>query len=126
MEDLLKQEAIELEDLLKQKAELEAKIQATGEAGVEKILRAIENQRWYFFQNKPKIIFDRSTGLIWADLKYFPYGRGNGYSGDKAKSVIRDSQNWGGYNGWKIPTAAEFWQMIEDKTFPYHSQRNSS
>ncbi len=90
------------------------------------ILRAIKHQRWYFFQNKPKIIFDRDTGLIWADLKYFHYGEGSGYSEDEAKSVLRDSQNWGGYNGWKIPTAAEFWQMIEDKTFPYHYQSNSN
>lgn len=46
-------------------------------SGIEKILEAIKNQRWYFFKNKPKVLMDRDTALLWADLKYFPYGRDN-------------------------------------------------
>ena len=39
--------------------------------GKERILEAIKNQRWYFFKNKTKILMDRDTGLLWANLSYF-------------------------------------------------------
>ena len=48
--------------------------------GVEKILEAIKNQRWYFIKNKPKILFDKNTGLIWANLYNFSYLRNDGES----------------------------------------------
>lgn len=51
---------------------------------VEKILEAIKNQRWYFIKNKPKILFDKNTGLIWANLNTFNYANkdGEGYQFD--------------------------------------------
>ena len=86
------------------------------------ILLAIKNQRWYFFENNDKIIFDKDTGLIWTNLEFFPYKKeGSSYSGNEAKKLIItiNNQNWGGYNNWKIPSNGEFWRMIEDKTFPF-------
>lgn len=47
-------------------------IEAPGN-GVEKILEAIKNQRWYFFKNKQKVFMDRNTGILWANLDYYPY-----------------------------------------------------
>ncbi len=40
---------------------------------VEKILEAIKNQRWYFIKNKPQILFDKNTGLIWANLHWLSF-----------------------------------------------------
>ena len=40
---------------------------------VETILEAIKNQRWYFFKNKQKVFMDRNTGILWANLDYYPY-----------------------------------------------------
>lgn len=42
-------------------------------SGVDRILEAIKNQRWYFFKNKPKVMMDKNTALLWADLNYFPW-----------------------------------------------------
>ena len=47
-------------------------IEASGN-GVEKILEAIKNQRWFFFKNKQKVFMDRNTGILWANLDYYPY-----------------------------------------------------
>ena len=38
---------------------------------IDRILEAIKDQRWYFFKNKTKILLDRDTGLLWANLNYF-------------------------------------------------------
>ena len=39
------------------------------------ILEAIKKQRWYFIKNKPKVLLDRNTGYLWANLNYFPYAK---------------------------------------------------
>ena len=48
-----------------------AKLSGTG---IDRILEAIKNQRWYFFKNKTKIMFDKRTGLLWPNLNYFNIG----------------------------------------------------
>lgn len=97
-------------------------------AGLDRILDAIKNQRWFFFKNKPKVLMDRDTAILWADLNYFPYLKNNNqnyYSNSNSYSEVRDliaktnSESFGGCNDWKIPTPFEFWKMIEDKSFPF-------
>ena len=99
-------------------------------AGLDRILDAIKNQRWYFFANKPKVLMDRDTALLWADLNYFPYGKNNNhnsYSNSSSYAEVKDliaktnSESWGGFSDWKIPTPFELWKMIEDKSFPFHT-----
>lgn len=129
-------------ELLAQKDELKAKLSALdGElgsigkniqdlsgSGLEKILQAIKNQRWFFFANKPKILMDRDTALLWADLNYFPYGKNNNsydYSNSNSYGEVRNlitqinSESWGSFNDWQIPTTFELWKMIEDISFPF-------
>lgn len=97
-------------------------------SGIERILEAIKNQRWYFFKNKPKVLMDRDTALLWADLNYFPYQKNNNtedYSGDNNYQEVRtlieqtNSQKFGACEKWRIPTHFELWKMIEDKSFPF-------
>lgn len=100
-------------------------IEAPGN-GVEKILEAIKNQRWYFIKNKPKILFDRNTGLIWANLHTFNYldKDGNGYD----YGYYYDYEYFGniinnysfGVDGFRVPTCYELWQAVADKTIPFH------
>lgn len=57
----------------------------------DRILEAIKNQRWYFFKNKPHILMDKTTGILWANLDYFPYSQGSAnerYGLNEAKSLI--------------------------------------
>ena len=87
----------------------------------EKILEAIKNQRWFFFKNVPEIILDRDTGLLWANLEYFPWcdANGNRYYADEATYAVSKFKV-GNIDDWKIPTFDDFRTMISDKTFPYH------
>lgn len=58
----------------------------------DRILEAIKNQRWYFFKNKKHILMDKTTGILWANLDYFPYNQGpisdGCYDLDTATSLI--------------------------------------
>lgn len=94
-------------------------IEAPGK-GVEKILEAIKNQRWYFIKNKPKILFDRNTGLIWANLHTFNYvdKDGDWYSLKDIDNTINKYSF--GVDGFRVPTCYELWEAVEDKTIPFH------
>ncbi|MBQ7198693.1 MAG: hypothetical protein IJS29_05465, partial [Selenomonadaceae bacterium] len=74
----------------------------------EVLLDAIKNQRWFFFKNKPKIIFDKDTGYIWANPNYFPYKKSDGddkYNSGEVESLIQSINTEGidGYTNWEIP-----------------------
>lgn len=95
-------------------------IEAPGN-GVEKILEAIKNQRWYFIKNKPKILFDRNTGLIWANLHTFNYLDKDGYNYnlDNVDDIINNYSF--GFGGFRVPAHDELWQAVADKTIPFHT-----
>lgn len=85
-------------------------------AAVEKILSAIKAQRWYFLENNPKVLLDKNTLNIWANLEYFPYakeiswGSFTAYNREEVKNLINEinSQNWGGYNSCFIEKRRPF------------------
>lgn len=90
----------------------------------DRILEAIKNQRWYFFKNKKHILMDKTTGILWANLDYFPYNQGpisdGCYDLDTATSLI-NKYSVDGIDDWQIPTFELFKYMIYDKTFPFCS-----
>ncbi len=95
---------------------------------MDEILAAIKNQRWYFFENNDKIIFDSKTALIWANLEFFSYRKSaTMYSSAKNYAEVKtllnatNAQKFGGFGDWQIPTPEELWSFVEDKTFPYYS-----
>lgn len=96
-------------------------IEAPGH-GVEKILEAIKNQRWYFIKNKPKILFDKNTGLIWANLNTFNYADKDGEGYQFYEVDVDDLiKNYSfGVDGFRVPTCYELWQAVADKTIPFH------
>lgn len=107
-------------------ARLDDKITALTTSGVSKILAAIKNQRWYFFKNRPKIIFDRDTALIWANLHYFAYGKNGNteeYNAKEIRALLTNVNAAGidGYRDWRIPTPFELSRIIEDKACPYRA-----
>lgn len=102
-------------------AAINAGIMELGGTGVEKILEAIKNQRWYFIKNKPRILFDRNTGLIWANLHTFNYldKDGNYYASYEYLDNIINNYSFG-VDGFRVPTCYELWQAVADKTIPFH------
>lgn len=94
----------------------------------DRILEAIKNQRWYFFKNKQHILMDKTTGILWANLDYFPYNQGsansNGYySLDEVKSLV-NNYSVDDIDNWQIPTLEVFKHMIYDKIFPFQQGNN--
>ena len=99
-------------------------VEKLGGTGVERILEAIKKQRWYFFKNNTKILLDRNTGLLWANLEYFPcVNNGNSYSLTTACNSIENYKD-DIINSWRLPTFNEMKEMIYDKTFPFQEGDN--
>lgn len=116
-----------MDDLIRQRDDLKKKLRELDdltETGTEKILNAIKSQRWFFFENNKYILFDRDTAIIWANLNYFPFNKtgGSWYYNEDINPLIKqiNSQHWGGFDCWRIPSFREFLKMIMDKTFPFH------
>lgn len=106
-------------------AAINAGIMELGGTGVEKILEAIKNQRWYFIKNKPRILFDRNTGLIWANLNTFNYLDKDGGYYDSYKYLNDIINNYSfGVDGFRVPTCYELWQAVADKKIPFHRNRD--
>lgn len=98
-----------------------AKLSGTG---IDKILAAIKEQRWYFFKNKPQVLLDRFTGILWANLEYFNYeGDGDGYKEEQAYSLV-EQLALDGYKDWEMPTCDEIWFAIYDINFPFMEGSN--
>ena len=92
-------------------------------SGVDRILEAIKNQRWYFFKNKPNVMMDKNTALLWANLNYFPYIRENGswYEQHEIISILKElegSTALDSYTGWQIPNVVELWNLLEASDYP--------
>lgn len=93
----------------------------------DKILEAITKQRWFFFENKPKVLMDKLTGILWANLDYFPYINENTYSGlysEKAAKILLSGLIIDDFYGWDFPTYEEFINIAKDETFPFHEGNN--
>lgn len=117
----LKELKAKKESLEKKLAEIEKLCTDENE---NKILDAIKEQRWFFFKNKTKVLMDKNTGYLWANLDYFPYFKEGGeryylYK-DELNNVIK-AYNFSGMDDFRIPNPYELWDMINDKTFPFQS-----
>ena len=115
--------SLELAKIDKQLEDINKEINAISISGIDKILEAIKKQRWYFFKNKPKIIMDKNTGILWPNLDYYNCGQDDNepfsfWSNTNVNKII-GKLNIDGYKVWEIPSRNEFINMIDDKSFPF-------
>ncbi|MGN0950021.1 MAG: hypothetical protein ACI4OH_04685 [Mitsuokella sp.] len=102
---------------------IEQKINTLG-SGTRKILAAIKSQRWYYFKNKPRILMDKNTGLLWQNPAYFPYFKSEinsqrvPYSLEEAKDIVKNL-NLDGYADWHIVTMSEFEYVAREGGLPF-------
>lgn len=116
----LKQQLQSVQEKLKT---INSEIDKLSSTATDKILEAIKNQRWYFFKNKQHILMDKTTGILWANLDYFPYSNGGDYALDKVKTLV-NNYSVDDIGDWQIPTFEVFKHMIYDKTFPFQQGNN--
>ncbi|MBM6761258.1 hypothetical protein [Megamonas hypermegale] len=114
----LKQQLQSVQEKLKT---INNEIDKLSSTAIDRILEAIKKQRWYFFKNKQHILMDKTTGILWANLDYFPYKQGSDggyYPLDEAKTLI-NNYSVDNIDDWQIPTFEVFKHMLYDKTFPF-------
>lgn len=112
---------VQRDGLLKKIRAIEA---ACEKNGAERILEAIKNQRWYFFKNKQKVFMDRNTGILWANLDYYPYDVK--YSNCEAikEAIMKFAENNDtGFKKWRLPEFDEFCCIMSDEEFPFMKQQ---
>ena len=86
----LKQQLQSIQEKLKT---INNEINKLSSTATDRILEAIKNQRWYFFKNKPHILMDKTTGILWANLDYFPYIKSSNsghYKLDEANALLKN------------------------------------
>ena len=103
--------ASKLSVLNKELSSINEEIRKLSGKGVERLLEAIKGQRWFFIKNKPNVLFDKNTGILWANLDYYPY--------ETQRISTIDLFDFDGIEGFRLPKVTELWDMIEDKTFPF-------
>lgn len=101
---------------------INSEINKLSSTGIDRILEAIKNQRWYFFKNKPKVLMDKLTGILWGCLNYFPYTKSDGayYSINEANSLLKNYDIDGFFN-WLVPNKQNLIYIMGD-TFPFYQK----
>ena len=111
-----------LSDIDSQLRKINSRLRALSGEGIDKILDAINEQRWFFFKNKPKVLMDKYTGILWANLDYFDFfnekSEAHTFTYKEATDIV-DNLELDGYKNWTIPTVKQMIMMINDKTFPF-------
>lgn len=104
---------------------ISAEIMQLSGTGIDRILEAIKNQRWYFFKNKTKVLMDRDTGLLWANLRYFQHGKNKESKNDEDDEISVSEKNTvlneliiDGYSNWVTPTYKVIVDIINGR-FPF-------
>ena len=119
--------AIRLSDLDGKVSNINAEILKLSGTGIEKILEAIKNQRWYFIKNKTKIIFDKETGLLWPNMSYYTHGKNNNKNeenmSEEEKNIFLNSFELDGYTGWITPSYDVMVSLAKSK-FPFKKGEN--
>jgi hypothetical protein len=110
----------ELQKIEQQLNSINIEINNLSGKGIDRILEAIKEQRWYFFKNKPKVLMDKFTGILWANLTCFKYRKNESqmYSFDECKGIIK-TLNLDEFNKWTLPDLEECKHMVDDKKFPF-------
>ena len=107
---------------------INAEIAKLSGTGIDRILEAIKNQRWYFFKNKTKLMFDKQTGLLFPNLAYYNIGPGGiwstctGYYNSDSDSDLKflNDLEINGIKDWELPTSIDIKQTLNDSYFPFY------
>ncbi len=68
-------------------------------------MEAIGQQRWFGFRDRSRILFDKTTGLLWGDVSEDELEK------YQAIQFVKDFDG-GGYSGWRIPFVNEFEYIV--------------
>ncbi|MFI3254497.1 MAG: hypothetical protein R3Y63_09210 [Eubacteriales bacterium] len=96
-------------------------LQKFSSTSTDRILEEIDVQRWFFFKNKPNIMFDKTTGLLWNNPQgtssFYKHDKsGNGrYTYDEYTALI-DVLSLDGFTSWEMPSMAQMRDFVSSFT----------
>ncbi|MCF7911466.1 MAG: hypothetical protein K9M99_02980 [Candidatus Cloacimonetes bacterium] len=104
-----------------QAAELNSKIDKlnskisdiSDDALLKKLFSSLNSKRWYFFENRKMFVFDKQTGMIWANLRQFKTYEANYETAKKEVKKIA----WHGLTGWNLPSREELEEVLRSESF---------
>jgi len=110
--------AATIKQLQAQKSELKKKLNTLTEnlttlssSNLKPLLDKISEQRWWFIDNHPEILFDSHTGYLWPNLDHYTLIQGK-------KSLIK-SINLDNRTNWEPPIPSDIGDLQTDRTFPF-------
>lgn len=98
-------------------SEIDNQLTALSGTGSDKILEAIDKQKFYFIKNKPNVLFEKTTGLLWANLDVFLFF----FSGHKAAQFKVEGLRLDDFTAWRYPLYDEILNFCEDLANPFNS-----
>lgn len=87
--------------------------------GLDRILNAIDKQRYYLFKNKVSVIMDIKTGALITNLDYFEYGNNGRYWREKGEKIL-SKLNLEGYKNWDFIEEEYLIELMHDDDFYLH------
>jgi len=111
----------ELEGICRRLAAISDEIDQLSGTGMDRILDAIKQQRWYFFKNKTKVVMDKNTGFLWVNLKYYTCldKNENDINYNYAHTLL-PKMDLDGFKHWRLPGSSELRYILETKeAFPF-------
>lgn len=116
----LKQQLQSVQEKLKT---INSEIDKLSSTATDRILEAIKNQRWYFFKNKPHILMDKTTGILWANLDYFPYGKTSNER-INTNTALNFLKNYviDQIDNWQIPKFNDFYKISTGEKYPFKEE----
>ncbi|WP_302486454.1 hypothetical protein [uncultured Megamonas sp.] len=112
---------------------INGEIDKLSSTATDRILEAIKNQRWYFFKNKQHILMDKTTGILWANLDYFLWNKGENpnnkgsmycYEFKEAEELLK-KYTTDNIPNWEFPKKQELIHFVEDKSCPFIKENSS-
>lgn len=102
---------------------INSEIDKLSSTATDKILEAIKNQRWYFFKNKKHILMDKTTGILWANLDYFPYGKTSNER-INTNTALNFLKNYviDQIDNWQIPKFNDFYKISTGEKYPFKEE----
>ena len=107
---------------------INAEIAKLSGTGIDRILEAIKNQRWYFFKNKTKILLDRDTGRLYPNISIVYQKNENGSYCNNTPNII-NGMNLDGFDKWIILNKQQVDCLISmnvNSEFPFLTNGNNS
>lgn len=108
----------ELDQLIAHRKTAKASLRQIDGKGTECILDAIAKQKWIYFKNKPSIVMDRDTGIVWNHNDgEMPFSQNRSFYSKVELEHALEMEELDGVSQWEVPTVDECGTIAVEDSF---------